>query len=83
MNIEQKILKVLKEENPNTIFLGLRGLVRTNENIWSFRYTFQDGDYLSISDEIKVQIQGLNNVTFLTKSKSKKKKNTKKPATTK
>lgn len=83
MNIEEQILKVLKKENPNATIIGLRGLVRTNENVWSFRYTFQDGDYLSISDEIKVQIQGLNNVTFLTKSKSKKKKNTKKPVTTK
>lgn len=81
MNVEQQILKILKKENPNTEIIGLRGLVRTNENIWSFRYTFQEGDYLSLSNEIKVQIQGLSNVIFLTKIK--KKKNTKKPVTVK
>lgn len=81
MNIEQQILKVLKKENPDIIFTGLRGLVRTNENIWSFRYVFQDGDYISLSEEIQVQVQGLNNITFLTKNKKKKK--SKKSVTTK
>jgi len=59
MNIENRILELVKKTNPKLEIAGLRGLVKTNENEWSFRYTFMDDDYLSISDLFKVKLEGL------------------------
>lgn len=85
MNIEKRILELIQKTNPKLEIAGLRGLVKTNENEWSFRYTFIDDDYLSISDLFKVKFEGLSkNPVFVnekqTKSKivSKKKKVVKK-----
>jgi len=62
MNIEKRILELVKKTNPKLEIAGLRGLVKTNENEWSFRYTFMDEDYLSISELFKVKIDGLKNI---------------------
>lgn len=59
MNIEKRILELVKKTNPKLEIAGLRGLVKTNENEWSFRYTFMDDDYLSISDLFKVKFDGI------------------------
>lgn len=73
MNIEEQILKVLKKENPDVEIGAIRGLVKSHENEWSFRYTFRDGDYLAISEINKVQCEGLSNFILLTKKKKKNK----------
>ena len=54
MNIESNIEDFIKSKNKKKNIIGLRGLVKISENEWSFRYTFQNGDFLSLSDLNKV-----------------------------
>lgn len=76
MNIEKRILELVKKTNPKLEIAGLRGLVKTNENEWSFRYTFMDDDYLSISDLFKVKFDGLKKIPVFINQKEKATKQT-------
>ncbi len=62
MKIEKQILNLVKEKNPTLEIAGLRGLVKSGENQWSFRYTFRDGDFLSVSKLLKIKFEGLKKV---------------------
>lgn len=73
MNIEKVILDFIKSKNKRKNIAGLRGLVKTGEEEWSFRYTFQEGNHLSISEIIKVRLEGLNKIDFILKDKKHKK----------
>jgi len=59
MKIEEKILKLLKKEFSDKQIMGVRFLKKTSENSWKFRYTYQDGDYLSMSDELEANFEGI------------------------
>lgn len=59
MKIELKILKLLKKEFSDKEIMGVRFLRKTSENSWHFRYTYRDGDYLSMSEELEVKFEGL------------------------
>jgi len=73
MKIEKIILNFVKSEKKDLEIAGLRGLVRTGENEWSFRFTFREGDFLTFSDLYKVKLEGLNKIPiFVTKEKSRK-----------
>jgi hypothetical protein len=75
MRIEEKILDFIKAENKDLEIAGLRGLVKTNENEWSFRFTYMDEDFLSISKLYKVKLEGVKKTpVFITKTKNKKTK---------
>lgn len=60
MKIEKDIIKLLSKEYPNKEVQGIRFLNKVDENLWSFRYTFKDGDYLSLSDELAVKYEGIS-----------------------
>lgn len=53
--MEKLILALVKQSKPKLEIMDLRGLVKTGENEWSFRYTYRDGDFLSISKLFKVK----------------------------
>lgn len=77
MKIEKIILDFIKSENKGVEIAGLRGLVKSGENEWSFRFTYRDEDFLSVSDLLKVQLDGIaKNPSFI--SKKVKKTSTKK-----
>ena len=59
MNIEKKILDFIKSKNKKKEISGLRGLIKTGENEWSFRFVYRDGDFLSLSKIIKITLNGL------------------------
>lgn len=59
MKIEVKILKLLKKEFSDKEIMGIRFLRKTSENSWNFRYTYRDGDYLSVSEELDAKFEGL------------------------
>lgn len=59
MNIEEKILNLLKKEFSDKKIIGVRFLEKTGESSWELRYTYQDGDYLSLSDKVEVEIEGI------------------------
>lgn len=59
MKLESDILKLLKKKYPRKKIMGIRFLNKTSENEWKFRFTFKDGNHLSISDEFIVEYKGL------------------------
>jgi len=81
MSIEKRILELVKKTNPKLEIAGLRGLVKTNENEWSFRYTFMDDDYLSISELFKVKFEGLKKMPIFISDKKVAQKSAKKQKT--
>lgn len=60
MKIEDRILKTLKFKFQDVEIAGIRFVKKQTEKSWSFRYTFKDGDYLSLSDEHLAKFEGLN-----------------------
>lgn len=60
MKIEDKILKVVKAKFQDKEIAGLRFVSKIAESSWSFRFTFRDGDYQSMSDEYVIQYEGVN-----------------------
>ena len=64
MNIENRIFDFIKLKNKKLEIAGLRGLTKTGENEWSFRFTYKNGDFLSVSKIIKIEIKGLNKVSL-------------------
>lgn len=78
MKTEQIILDFIKSKNKKLEIFGLKGLVKTGENEWSFRFTYRKGDYLSISKLFKVKLEGLDKKPSLIikKSNFKRSKNT-------
>lgn len=73
MKIETIILDFVKSKKKNVEIAGLRGLVRSGENQWSFRYTYRKGDFLTLSKLFKVKLDGINKVpSFVVKKRSKK-----------
>lgn len=72
MEKDKIILDFIKSENKNLEIFGLRGLVKTGESEWSFRYTYRDGDSLSISTLNKVNMDSNRKVSFLKNKKTKK-----------
>lgn len=77
MNIETKIINFIKQENKNLEIVGLRGLVKSGEYEWSFRFTYREDDFLSISELIKIQISKEGKTISLKNEKAIKKKKTK------
>ena len=72
-NIEEIILTFVKSKNKKLEIAGLRGLVKTGENEWSFRFTYRKDDYLSVSKLFKVTLEGLNRTPrFIIKKQEKK-----------
>jgi hypothetical protein len=70
MEIEKKILDFIQSKKKKLEIAGLRGLVKTGENEWSFRFTYRDEDSLSMSDLYKVKISGIKNTpSFVTDKK--------------
>ena len=59
MNIEERILKLAKCEFKDKQIIGIRFLKKVEENKWNFRFTYKDGDYLSMSDEFSAEFKGL------------------------
>lgn len=72
MDIEKNIIDFLKSKNKKLKIAGLRGLVKTGEEEWSFRYTFQEGNYLSISPLMKVRLEGIKKIPILIGEKKQK-----------
>ena len=58
MKIELKILKLLKKEFSDKEIMGVRFIRKTSETSWHFRYTYRDGDYLSVSEELEAKFEG-------------------------
>lgn len=50
MMTAKKLLKLLIKKNPKKEILGIRGLTKVGESAYNFRYTYRDGDYVSLSD---------------------------------
>jgi hypothetical protein len=59
MKIEDRILKALKNQFQDVEILGVRFIKKEKENYWSFRFTFKEGDYLSLSDLYIAEFKGL------------------------
>lgn len=59
MKIEEKILELLNKEFSDKQIVGIRFVEKTGESSWQFRYTYQDGDYLSISEKMETEFDGL------------------------
>ena len=59
MKIEKDIKKLLNKKFQDLEIIGIRFLKKTDEQTWKFRYTFRDGDFLSLSDEYTVKYEGL------------------------
>jgi len=60
MKIEGKILKVVKSKFQDKEIAGLRFVSKIGESSWSFRFTFRDGDYQSMSEEYIIQYEGVS-----------------------
>jgi hypothetical protein len=60
MKIEDKILKVVKSKFQDKEIAGVRFVNKIGESSWSFRFTFRDGDYQSMSDEYFIQYEGVS-----------------------
>jgi hypothetical protein len=60
MKIEEKILKVVKSKFQDKEIAGLRFVSKIGESSWSFRFTFRDGDYQSMSEEYIIQYEGVS-----------------------
>ena len=60
MKIEDKILKVVKSKFQDKEIAGVRFVNKIAESSWSFRFTFRDGDYQSMSDEYVIKYEGIN-----------------------
>lgn len=50
MMTAKKLLKLLIKKNPKKEIIGIRGLTKVGETEYNFRYTYRDGDYISLSD---------------------------------
>lgn len=72
MNTTEKILNFVKLKNTKKEVQNIRGLVKTGENEWSFSYIFIDGDYLSMSKVLKVNLDSkTGKVSYVRKKKNK------------
>jgi hypothetical protein len=60
MKIEDKILEIVKTKFQDKEIAGLRFVNKIGESSWSFRFTFRDGDYHSMSDEYVIQYEGIS-----------------------
>lgn len=78
MSTEKSILDFIKSENKSLEISGLRGLVKTGESEWSFRYVYRNEDFLSISKLTKVNVNTNGKVSFIEKKIKTTKKNIKK-----
>lgn len=70
MKIEERLLKAVKAEYSGREVIGLRFIKKTSENSWKLRFTYRDGDFLSLSDEIEIEMKkkGLTIVPTVKKS---------------
>ena len=72
MNITGKILDFVKLKNSKKQVQNISGLVKTGENEWTFSYTFVDGNYLSMSKVLKVNLDSkTGKVSYVRKKKNK------------
>ena len=78
--MDKIILDLVKQTKPKLEIMDLRGLVKTGENEWSFRYTYRDGDYLTISKLFKVKLDEYKKKAIFVKEKRVIKKITQKQA---
>lgn len=81
MKLEKIILDFVKSKKKNVDIIRIAGLLKTGENEWSFRYTYRDGDFLSISKLFKVKLEGYKKIpSFITTKRLSKSKKSKKTA---
>ena len=59
MNIEERLTELICIENKDKEIQGIRFLQKVEENKWKFRFTFREGDYLSMSEEFEAEFIGL------------------------
>lgn len=57
MNLEKECMELVQKKNPKKNIIGLRGLVKTGEEEYTFSFTFQDGNYLSLSEPQVAQLK--------------------------
>lgn len=76
MEIEKIILDFIKSKNKKIEIAGLRGLVKTGEYEWGFRYTFRDEDSLSISKLYKLKLTGVEKKPSFVNEKTIREKTT-------
>lgn len=52
---KERLMAILAKQNPKLEIIGIRGLVKSKETEWSFRFTYraENDDFLSISDIVK------------------------------
>lgn len=75
MEIEKIILDFVKSKKKNLEIAGLRGLAKTGENEWGFRFTYRDGNFITLSDFFKVKLEGINKIpSFVGRKKYVRKK---------
>ena len=77
---KERLQAIIAKQNPELEIIGIRGLVKTKESEWSFRFTYRDKneDFLSISDivrydSIKRKIITENKIKKTSKNKIKAK----------
>lgn len=75
MEIEKIILDFVKSKKKDLEIAGLRGLVKTSENEWSFRFTYRDGNFLTVSKLFKIKLEGIKKTpSFVGRKKYVRKK---------
>lgn len=73
MKTEKIILEFIRKEYSDLEIARINGLVKTGETEWSFRFTYRDGDYLSVSKLIKIKFdEEEKNITFVGNHKIRK-----------
>jgi hypothetical protein len=77
MEIEKIILDFVKSEKKDFEIAGLRGLAKTGENEWGFRFSYRSGNFLTLSDFFKVKLEGVNRTPSFVGRKKYIKKNKK------
>jgi hypothetical protein len=77
MEIEKIILDFVRSKKKNLEIAGLRGLAKTGENEWGFRFTYREGDFITLSDFFKVKLEGINKIPIFVGTEKNIKKNKK------
>ena len=77
MEIEKIILDFVKSKKKELEINGLRGLARTGENEWGFRFTYRDGDFITLSKFYKIKFHGVEKKPIFVTNQKRITKNTK------
>ena len=77
MEIEKIILDFVKSKKKDLEINGLRGLARTGENEWGFRFTYREGNFITLSKFYKVKFEGIGKIPSFVAKKKYPRKSTK------